>query len=261
MIFYEDGNNAGPVEKLELLTCIRMRPEDGVEKKTHVCENYEFLYLSNGGGSVAVNGRTFSLREDQFFLVPRGAEAGWQVSGSLCYYLELSAEGVSGLEKLPDTGLLGRNIHIGDLCYHLFRLCAKEPALDFSKDAILALILEQALSSDFGDQPGRELYEKFREYVEENLEGNLSAEAVSRALRYNKDYISRVVKRFSGKNMKEYIVTERIYTARTLLANGNLPLSAIAKATGYDSVELFTKFFRYYTKYSPLEYRRQFRKE
>ncbi len=265
MICYKEttqSNNAGEsCEKLRLLSCLRLRADTVVEKDLHCCNNYEFYYLSTGEASALLNGKRIILQEDQFLLVPRGASVSFRSEQGLSNILEFDAEGISALDSLPENGILGRNMHVGDLCYHLSRLNAREPSLFLSKEALLAVLLEQALSVNPGKQPGLELYEQFRTYVEENLDGDLSAQAISEALSYNKDYIARTVKRFSGKSMKEYISCERLCYAKTLLADEKLGVAEVAGATGYDSVELFTKFFRYYTKISPLEYRRQLRKE
>ena len=54
----------------------------------------------------------------------------------------------------------------------------------------------------------------------------------------------------------QFQLSERLRTARNLVANTNLPIQEIASRTGFASPAYFTRYFKDATKMSPLEYRR-----
>lgn len=73
---------------------------------------------------------------------------------------------------------------------------------------------------------------------------------------YNKDYISRSFKKKYGVTVKEYANREKLEAAKYLLKNSRHSIKKVGEAVGFDSVELFYKFFRYHMKLTPFEYRK-----
>ena len=98
--------------------------------------------------------------------------------------------------------------------------------------------------------------EKIAEYVTEGAGLHFSMQDICDRFGYNKDYISRAFKSRYGITVKEYAIRRKIESAKRLLTTTRLSVKQIGEATGFDTVELFYKFFRYHEKISPSEYRR-----
>lgn len=60
----------------------------------------------------------------------------------------------------------------------------------------------------------------------------------------------------TGMSPLQFQLSERLRTAKNLVANTNLPIQDIASRTGFASPAYFTRYFKDATKMSPLEYRR-----
>lgn len=266
MIQYFDPDiTAGrePAASVQLISFCRIRHAKPFTALPCVLTHPKILYSSTGTLHVRIFGKLVCVTDDRFILLKAGCSVEYDipVPGSIVSELEFSASTIPALDDAERNYIVGKNTHVGDLFYHLNEFCQRKPLVPHVPEALTALILEQVLSCADMDIPGQDLYHRFREYVDNNIGKNLSAVALSEALRYNKDYICRVVKRFSGKTLKEYIACQRLIMAKTMLSSEDTPIGVIAEAVGCSSPELFCKFFRYYTHMSPLEYRRQFHKE
>lgn len=91
-------------------------------------------------------------------------------------------------------------------------------------------------------------------YIEENYkEGELTELAV--ILGVNIYWLSRTVKRLTGRTYKELLQIKRLNQAAFLLSNTRLPVTDISIAVGYDNTSYFHRIFRNYYHLSPKEYR------
>ena len=217
-------------------------------------------YVQTGSASAIVDETFLGVPENHFLLVKPGHSISFSIDPTprtFLYAMQLEIRDVASFDALPKPVLIGKNAHIDDLFYHLYRSTKMKMNLPTTSDALVGLILEQCLGAQRSGESGADLYRKFCEYVENNIGGDLSADRISEALCYNKDYICRVVKQFSGKTLKEYISVEKLYVAKFMLSGKDAPLSEIADTLGFASTELFCKFFKYYTNTSPMEYRRE----
>ncbi len=93
------------------------------------------------------------------------------------------------------------------------------------------------------------------DYIRRNLDKDLSRADIAEAIYLNPEYLSRLFKRETGFSLNDYIVTEKMRTAQSLLGDTNIPVSIIATKVGYSNFSYFSQVFKKYTGLSPLEYR------
>lgn len=92
-------------------------------------------------------------------------------------------------------------------------------------------------------------------YVDKNLQGDISLMVLSELTNLNPTYLSRVYKQETGKNLSEYICEKRVEKAKDLLLHTGKKINVIAKSVGYFSSSNFIRFFRKYAGMTPQEYR------
>ena len=92
-------------------------------------------------------------------------------------------------------------------------------------------------------------------YIRRNIDKDLSRAESADAIYLNPDYLSRVIKKDSGASLNDYIVTEKLRAAQSLLSDTNIPVSLIATKVGYSNFSYFSQVFKKYTGMSPVEYR------
>ncbi len=76
-------------------------------------------------------------------------------------------------------------------------------------------------------------------------------------LGYNIYWLSRAIKKLTGKTYKELLQIKRLNQAAFLLLSTGTAISDISLAVGYDNTSYFHRLFREYYGLSPKEYRRE----
>ncbi|SET52232.1 AraC family transcriptional regulator [Lacrimispora sphenoides] len=91
-------------------------------------------------------------------------------------------------------------------------------------------------------------------YIDENYKDGELTE-LSALLSYNIYWLSRAIKRLTGRTYKELLQVKRLNQASVLLLNTRLSVTDISIAVGYDNTSYFHRIFRNYYGMSPKEYR------
>lgn len=94
------------------------------------------------------------------------------------------------------------------------------------------------------------------QYIEENYKEAALTELAG-LLNYDIYWLSRAIKRLTGRTYKELLQIKRLNQAAFLLVNTRLPVTDISAAVGYDNTSYFYRLFRGYYKVSPKEYREE----
>ena len=117
-------------------------------------------------------------------------------------------------------------------------------------------IVDVACSSiAFGyEQKGLNLIHEIKNYVNDNPGATLIS--ISDHLSYSPNYISKVFSKKTGITIKNYLINERIETAKKLLSGTDISISDIAEKVGYTSLSHFSTAFSAKTGITPSEYRK-----
>lgn len=99
--------------------------------------------------------------------------------------------------------------------------------------------------------------EAARAYIESNLYQNISVTDVAEHIGINPEYLTRLFRKKTGFNVKEYIVNEKIESAKHLLRSTDLPVTIVSSQVGYGSYSNFTHAFKQHVGVTPMEYRKQ----
>lgn len=83
----------------------------------------------------------------------------------------------------------------------------------------------------------------------------VSVEAVTHELGYTRQYISGRFHRTTGRLLSHFLKEKRLEKAARLLKSGNLRISQIARACGFDSENYFRQQFRVRYGMSPRQFR------
>lgn len=97
--------------------------------------------------------------------------------------------------------------------------------------------------------------EEIREYIHNNMEKNISRKELADAVYLNPEYLSRYFKKEMGCTLSEFILKEKMKTAKALLENTKFSVSVIASKIGYSNFSYFAQCFKKEFGVSPSEYR------
>lgn len=96
---------------------------------------------------------------------------------------------------------------------------------------------------------------KARNFIQAYSNEELSLGKVARAANTSANYFSEKFKEATGTTFVEYVARTRFEKAATLLREGDLRVSEIAFATGFQSLSQFNRVFKKFSGKSPTEYR------
>lgn len=97
--------------------------------------------------------------------------------------------------------------------------------------------------------------DKVIDYIEDNLEEQLSLDEIAKEAGYSKFHLDRVFTKHVGCTIYKYIQTRRLTVAAEKLVNTNKPIVEIAYEANYKSQQSFTLAFRQLYGSPPREYR------
>ena len=93
------------------------------------------------------------------------------------------------------------------------------------------------------------------EYIDKNLDQELSRSVLAKKVYLSEDYVSKLFKAKTGMSLPNYIAMKRIEKAKEYLRHSNLTVSKIALEVGYNNFSYFSKTFRDIAGMTPNEYR------
>lgn len=98
-------------------------------------------------------------------------------------------------------------------------------------------------------------------YCTQKFTGEINLENVAEALHLNKYHISHLLNQKLGIGFSTYINTLRVDKACKQLAESGKNIADISEEAGFGSIRSFNRAFSQIMHMTPLEYRRQFRRE
>jgi len=96
---------------------------------------------------------------------------------------------------------------------------------------------------------------KARKFIEEHSDEEISLRETAKAVNISPNYLSEKFKQVTGVRFVEYVARTRFQNACDLLRNGNLRVSEIAFAAGFQSLSQFNRVFKRFSGKSPTQYR------
>jgi AraC-like DNA-binding protein len=96
---------------------------------------------------------------------------------------------------------------------------------------------------------------KTRKFIEEHSGEELSLRRVAKAVNTHPNYLSERFKQITGTNFVEYVARTRFQRACELLHNGDVRISEVAFASGFQSLSQFNRVFKRLSGKSPTQYR------
>src|ERR1700691_359819 len=95
------------------------------------------------------------------------------------------------------------------------------------------------------------------DFIEDNLEGDLSLQAMAEEVDISPLYLARAFKAAVGQSPHQYVLARRIERAKELLRNTDLPVVDVALSSGFSSQSHLSHWFIRQVGVSPAVYRRQ----
>lgn len=92
-------------------------------------------------------------------------------------------------------------------------------------------------------------------YIQNNLDGDLSREAIAEHVHVSQNYLARLFREQRGMTVSDYIMNSRIERAAGYLTGSGLTVTEISSRVGFSSSTYFSSCFKKCTGLTPQQYR------
>ncbi|WP_165775935.1 AraC family transcriptional regulator [Bifidobacterium scaligerum] len=96
------------------------------------------------------------------------------------------------------------------------------------------------------------------EWIRAYMSAQLTVASVAEHFQMNPDYLSRLFKQEQGVNLRDYLISLRVETAKVLLIRTDFSLARITRYSYFNDERNFIKQFKKATGLTPTNYRKQF---
>lgn len=232
-----------------------------------VCE-----YIICGSGTVKVNGQCFHPQSGDVFILPIGSiheyysdrEDPW-----VKIWINLRGKALNGL---LDAFNLKNQFHFTD-CRELVRFfdeffcitredVQKEKMIEQCYLQFMKLLVELwNKRNETVDVPVPEEARKMRDFIDRNVNKELSIKDISGSVFRSADYANRLFKRCFGTTPYAYYLEQRMSNAKALLGHTSLSIMEISARLGYKNYKYFSKQFTKNVGMTASQYRKHQRQE
>ena len=217
-----------------------------------VIDSYEIIFVVDGQVCINENGVEYTLHSnDMLLLEPDCRHFGFRPSTDTSFYW---------MHWLCDTHLLPHvkcchveNPHNLSLLFSRLAYYAADAVLPEMRDYVTRLILSEVYLLQEKNIESRTA-NKVIDWIRANSDLPLKTTQVATHFGYNSDYLSRLLKKYSGKSLKGHIDEAKISSIKDLLLNTNATLTEVAAAVGFEEYKYFLKFFKYHEGMTPTEF-------
>ncbi|MBQ8409007.1 MAG: helix-turn-helix domain-containing protein [Clostridia bacterium] len=103
---------------------------------------------------------------------------------------------------------------------------------------------------------GQERLDEIVRYVHENYALSLTNVSIGERFGFHPNYISALIKKYTGMPLHKYLIYVRISRAAEILNGSSMSIGEISEKCGFCDIYYFSGYFKRYMGCSPLEYRK-----
>jgi AraC-like DNA-binding protein len=248
----------------------------------HAHDFHVLVYVENGGGDVRLDGALRPLRVGELITVPPGHVIGvgdGQPQIRRAWAVSFVPDAVPALAGVPPvlwathpllaafddvrcTAVPADRRALWAGWFEELRDETADPSQVGAADAARALLtrllveVARVCVPAIGSVGADPLVTRVLEVVEARFAEPVSTASVARELGYTAGHLTTVVRERTGRTVLDWLTERRMAEARRLLAETDLPLSAIASRTGFRDAAYLTRRFRAWHGTTPLRWRR-----
>lgn len=252
-----------------------------VESHTH--NYYEFYFFLEGNVDMIIEGDVFSMHPGDLVLIPpkirHHAEIRNQELPYRRFVFWISREYCKRLLELsPDYVYLMQHVEVaGDYVFSndvitfntiqskVFALIDEMRSNRFGRDARITLCVNDLIlhlnrivherNYPRSEKEDKNLYQSLAEYIEKNLEGDLSLEHLAEVFYVSKYHIAHTFKDHTGLSIHQYITKKRLTACREAILGGS-EITQAYLMFGFGDYSSFYRAFKKEYGISPREFRR-----
>ena len=226
-------------------------------------EFFVIEYVTDGYGYVLYDGEMHRVSKDTVYILFEGERHEYYSDKSAPFTkIFLNVKGSLCKQLLIEYGILNKHYFDGSGLKPLFERIIEiidsgnnEQEMHAALEGIFIEIIS-ILSARLTNGRHSEEALKMKNYIDSNLDRQVSAEELSAVLFRSKDYCQKLFLGEFGITPYAYAIARRMEIAKSYLANTNMSVGEIAAAVGYGDIHYFSNLFLKKCGQRPLGYRK-----
>lgn len=155
---------------------------------------------------------------------------------------------------LAARGIQASGLFVDETCNSLTQK-ASQSVIDMMRWS--NYLLERTFSYENEVQKSYTIVDKMNQYIREHYRENIGRNEIAAQFYLTPEYLGKMYKKQTGISLKEYITDYRIEQAKILLKKGEVQVSDVAEAVGFENFTYFSTIFKKSTGMTPNQYRKQ----
>jgi len=184
-----------------------------------------------------------------------------QVFDELSFYKKMNLHSLylmkQEMVQVVYADLMKHGIQSTKLFYDELSIRMADHAMDSTVDMVrwVNYLLEKTFEYEEEIAKSATIIEKIKHYIQEHYAEDIGRNEIAGVFFLTPEYLAKLYKKKTGKNLKDYINEYRIEKAKELLKAGEKNVSDIAESVGFDNFSYFSTLFKKLTGVSPKEYK------
>lgn len=229
---------------------------------------YILHFITRGKGKLIVNGKEFTIKKGDCFLVPPKLTTYYEANKKNPYtYYWVGFDGLEAKELLEKSGfILNDNYVIHPKNFNAVFEKFSSLKITTSDDFVvpyqllgkLYILFSEIMSTEIEDAKAKGNYVDLAiKYMNLNFSKNITVESLAKIVGVERTYFYRIFKETTKMGPKEYLSNLRLEKAKMLLCNSTMNIKEIALSVGFNNYLSFEKVFKEKCGVNPTMYRKK----
>lgn len=255
----------------------------------HIPYDARFFYAADGNGSIEIGGKEYIMNKGCLLIISPGIEYHIRTPEQKVRYFAVNFDFTKSCAdlKMPiapqtshyfDSSLITEKVTFSDIpqfndyIYLTDMFSIENKLKELEKEYSRKLVsYETKISHIFADillecarrmitknySESNELIESILNYIHVNYSQPLTNLEIGKVFGFHPNYISAIIKNFTGLPLHKYLIHIRLEHAIIMLELGNDSIGKIAQKCGFCDIYYFSKYFKKVVGVSPMQYKRK----
>ncbi|SEM50751.1 transcriptional regulator, AraC family [Ligilactobacillus sp. WC1T17] len=242
----------------------------------NIRENYIIHYIMDGQGTFFVAGKAaVTLKKGDLFILPKGIPCFYQADGKNPWqYFWIGLDGIK-IANIFNSSALKGSYYLKDIesseftkkLREIFKVLHNKSSLE--NELLLEALTYQMFYHLIKEFPAQNItpkvkpyqqYEMALKYLKGNYAYGCNITDLSLSLSLSRNYLYSLFKKYSNMSPQKFLTQMRMEDAKNQLLVSEISIQSISESVGYSDAFTFSKAFKRYSGYSPLTFRKMFKK-
>lgn len=234
--------------------CGKFLSEGNWQHMNRIMDANELILMTDGEMYICEDDIKYIISPGDLLFLRKGhRHFGYKKSDSYVSFYWVHFQEENEMTDFPTHVHFSNSSHINELFKQLLHFSSYSN--EDAQCAFILLIHEVIRTLKENGKLHTSLAENICSWIDIHLHMDITVGQIANVFGFNRDYISRIIKREKGMSIQKYIIMQRINKAKVALINTNQSVKEIYAKCGFRDYKQFLKLFKHYEGITPTQYR------